>query len=114
MQLFNSYTETSLGFYPEKCVGCERCTEVCPHGVFSMHGEIASLQRPEKCMECGACARNCPEGAISVEAGVGCAWAMIRAALTGSTEVTCGDQGCCGTSNDESCNCEGPAPEKKV
>ncbi|HTY15654.1 MAG TPA: mercury methylation ferredoxin HgcB [Methanoregulaceae archaeon] len=110
MSLFNSYSENSLRFYPEKCVGCERCTEVCPHRVFSMHGNLASLQRPEKCMECGACARNCPEGAISVQAGVGCAWAMIRAALTGRKEITCGDDGCCGQPSEEPCSCAG-APD---
>ena len=113
MPLFNSYTVNTLKFYPEKCVGCERCTEVCPHGVFSMHGDLASLQRPEKCMECGACARNCPEGAITVQAGVGCAWAMIRAALTGSKEITCGDKECCGPVAEEPCTCGETAAEKK-
>ena len=32
-------------------------------------------------MECGACALNCPVQAIEVQSGVGCAWAMISAAL---------------------------------
>jgi hypothetical protein len=41
-------------------------------------------------MECGACQVNCPTDAISVDSGVGCAAAMIRAALTGKKEVTCG------------------------
>jgi ferredoxin len=36
---------------------------------------------PDACMECGACATNCPTGAISVQAGVGCAAAVIGTAL---------------------------------
>jgi hypothetical protein len=45
-------------------------------------------------MECGACQLNCPTHAIAVESGVGCAAAMIRAALTGQKEATCGDAQC--------------------
>jgi hypothetical protein len=41
-------------------------------------------------MECGACQVNCAAGAIAVESGVGCAGAMIQAALTGKKEATCG------------------------
>ena len=53
-------------------------------------------------MECGACAKNCPVQAISVQSGVGCASAMIRAALKGkdmdSAECSCGgpESSCCG------------------
>jgi len=50
-------------------------------------------------MECGACQLNCPTGAISVESGVGCAAAMIYAALTGKKEATCGKtDSSCGSS----------------
>ena len=72
------------------CIGCEICVIVCPHGVFSMNGRVARLSRPEACMECGACQLNCPAEAIAVESGVGCAAAMIRAALTGKQDTTCG------------------------
>ncbi|MEI6292174.1 MAG: mercury methylation ferredoxin HgcB [Methanomicrobiales archaeon] len=111
MQLFNSYAENTLRFYPDKCIGCERCSEVCPHRVFSVHGDRASLQRPERCMECGACQKNCPPGAITVESGVGCASAMIYSALTGRKEVTCGDDGCCGGQEEraDSCSCNDPS-----
>lgn len=58
-------------------------------------------------MECGACALNCPVQAIDVQSGVGCAWAMISAAIRGkdmdSAECTCagGSDSCCGGSPDE-------------
>jgi hypothetical protein len=45
-------------------------------------------------MECGACQLNCPSGAIAVDSGVGCAAAMIKAALRGKDEVVCGEE-CC-------------------
>lgn len=49
------------------------------------------LKKPEACMECGACQLNCPTEAINVDSGVGCASAMITAALGGQKleEATC-------------------------
>ena len=66
------------------------CASVCPHGVFTMNRRVARLARPDACMECGACQLNCPTSAIAVESGVGCAAAMIVAALTGKKECAAG------------------------
>lgn len=87
---------TTLSFSAEKCVGCEKCTQVCPHGVFKMDGKKAVIAEKDVCMECGACTLNCPVGAIEVNAGVGCATAIIMSWFTGK-EPTCGcsDDGCC-------------------
>lgn len=85
----------TLRYRPGKCVNCGRCSEVCPHDVFMPGEKKARMASPDGCMECGACQLNCPTGAISVDSGVGCASAMIKAALTGSKEVTCGPD-CCG------------------
>ena len=71
------------------------CSKVCPHRVFIPGKDAAILANKEACMECGACFLNCPTVAIEVESGVGCAAAMIQAALTGGPE-TCGGDGCCG------------------
>lgn len=60
------------------CNGCGRCTEVCPHQVFSISARLASVTDLNACMECGACARNCPAGAIGVDVGVGCASGLIN------------------------------------
>ena len=65
----------------EKCVGCGMCTVVCPHAVFGMDNGHAVIQARDACMECGACKRNCPAAAVTVQAGVGCAAAVINSAL---------------------------------
>jgi len=89
----------SLSFDEEKCTGCGRCTEVCPHGVFDAAGGKAEILKRDLCMECGACALNCPAKAIEVKAGVGCAAAVIWGWFTGK-EPACGVSetggACCG------------------
>ena len=87
---------TTLSFTPEKCTGCKTCTQVCPHGVFTMDEGKAKIIEKDSCMECGACALNCPAKAIDVNAGVGCAAAIIMSWFTGK-EPTCGcsDSDCC-------------------
>lgn len=80
---------TSLEFFPDKCTGCGRCVEVCPHAVFVMNGKKAAVSDKDRCMECGACARNCAYVAITVNAGVGCASAIINGMITGG-EPSCG------------------------
>ena len=89
---------TTLAYNAEKCIGCERCTEVCPHGVFEIIENKAHITEKDLCMECGACVLNCPTKAIEVNAGVGCAAAIIYSWVTGK-EPTCGcsddSSGCC-------------------
>jgi ferredoxin len=65
----------------EKCVGCGMCLAVCPHAVLKMDDGRVGIRDRDACMECGACARNCPVQAVRVQAGVGCAAAVINAAL---------------------------------
>ena len=98
----------TLALDQEKCVGCGMCLMVCPQEVLSMdNGSVGILNR-DRCMECGACARNCPTEAITVKVGVGCAAALINAALgrNGSScccvvetqndgTVASGNPGCC-------------------
>jgi ferredoxin len=110
--MFNSYTTTTLQYDPALCINCDLCSEVCPHGVFARGVKFAKLVNPSACMECGACMLNCPTAAINVKSGVGCATAMMIAALRGKRldDATCGvdidDHGsktvpdCCGGNSD--------------
>jgi NAD-dependent dihydropyrimidine dehydrogenase PreA subunit len=87
--MYNAYSVNTLAYDAELCNGCAMCVTVCPHAVFEMYGRKAILTKPLACMECSACQLNCITGAIKVESGVGCANAMIRAALLGKPEAEC-------------------------
>lgn len=63
--------------------------------------KVAAIRDRDACMECGACAKNCPSGAVKVQAGVGCAYAVIRGILTNSPP-SCD---CSGTSEDDGSCC---------
>jgi ferredoxin len=63
-----------------------------------MNGKKAYMVDKNLCMECGACEQNCAFGAIAVNAGVGCASAIINGMLRG-TEPECG----CSTSSSADC-----------
>lgn len=101
----------TLALDEEKCIGCGTCLMVCPHTVLEKSdGKVRIIDR-DACMECGACTTNCPAEAISVDAGVGCAAAVINAALgrkgsscccvvdakakSCSPTINAGPKGCC-------------------
>jgi len=89
---------TTLTLNTDKCIGCGKCTEVCPHGVFEIADKKALIADKDACMECGACALNCPTNALEVNAGVGCAAAIITGWFTGkepSCDCSSGDSKCC-------------------
>jgi len=71
----------TLQLNKEKCTGCGMCMVVCPHAVFAMNNGRIQIENKDACMECGACAKNCPTEALAVQVGVGCAAAVINAAL---------------------------------
>ncbi len=83
----------------EKCTGCGKCIEVCPHGVFALDNGKSDIVEKDSCIECGACVKNCPFNALQVKPGVGCASAIIKGWLTG-TEPNCD---CSGASSGSCC-----------
>jgi NAD-dependent dihydropyrimidine dehydrogenase PreA subunit len=82
----------------DKCTGCGRCIEVCPHNVFQQQDKKVVMANRDSCIECGACVKNCPFKAVEVNPGVGCAAAILKGCLTGS-EPSCdcsgNSGGCC-------------------
>jgi formate hydrogenlyase subunit 6/NADH:ubiquinone oxidoreductase subunit I len=65
----------------DKCIGCSKCSLVCPAQVITMidgprevefKGKtLARKKRPQvklyKCIRCALCERHCPTGAISLK-----------------------------------------------
>ena len=93
---------TTLELREHRCTGCGMCVGVCPHAVLVMDNGRARIDERDACMECGACAKNCPADAIYVQAGVGCAQAVINSALGRKNASCCtledyqeGESGCC-------------------
>ncbi len=79
----------TLALDEEKCTGCGVCLIVCPHAVLNMNAKHVRIRNRDACMECGACAQNCPTGSVTVEAGVGCATAVINSALGRKASSSC-------------------------
>jgi NAD-dependent dihydropyrimidine dehydrogenase PreA subunit len=79
----------TLNVDTDLCTGCGMCLEVCPHGVLQIDEKRVRIRNRDACMECGACSCNCPVGAVSVEAGVGCAAAVINGMLN-RQDASCG------------------------
>jgi len=85
----------------EKCTGCGMCLLVCPHATLTMTDGTAEIANRDACMECGACARNCPAGALRVQAGVGCAVAVLNSKLKRRSSAAC----CAVDSAGTGCSC---------
>ena len=89
----------TLRLDPEKCVGCGACLLVCPRAVLSPNHRSVEIVNRDACIECGACSRNCPFDAVTVQAGVGCATAVINSMLGRKGSACC----CSVESTEESC-----------
>lgn len=90
---------SSLKIDESRCDGCGICMTVCPHASLAVENRKAYVRDLDACMECGACARNCAAGAITVQAGVGCAYAILKGMIRG-TAPDCG----CGSGSSSTCS----------
>ena len=60
-----------LAYYPENCVRCRNCVEICPQGCWGFDSEKhAVLASKEKCTACRACIVQCEGQAIKAESKV--------------------------------------------
>ncbi len=92
---------STLKLDEEKCTGCGACLEVCPHEVLVMNSKRVHIRNRDACMECGACSRNCPFEAVSVQAGVGCAAAVLNSFLDRKGGECCSIDCACGTQSEK-------------
>lgn len=49
----------------QKCVGCNKCAEVCPGNLIKISDNKAFIKYEEQCWGCAACLKECSVGAIS-------------------------------------------------
>jgi formate hydrogenlyase subunit 6/NADH:ubiquinone oxidoreductase subunit I len=71
----------SVAISDDKCIGCSKCSLVCPAQVITMIDgprdvefkgkNLARKKRPQidlfKCIRCGLCERHCPTGSMHLE-----------------------------------------------
>lgn len=50
----------------DSCIGCGKCTKICPIEVISLKNKKASIDE-SICLGCGVCVRNCPTKAIKLK-----------------------------------------------
>lgn len=57
-------TDVEIAYYPERCIECGECFQVCPAGVI----DFASPERiqRERCQRCGKCAEVCYPRALQI------------------------------------------------
>ena len=54
--------ECELLYYPDKCIGCGRCIEVCPQSAICSENDMILFDR-QKCIGCLKCTQTCNSGA---------------------------------------------------
>ncbi len=57
-----------LRLYPDRCIGCGACVEVCPTGAQGLSPEGELQFDRERCQACGACVEVCFAGARELSA----------------------------------------------
>lgn len=61
---FNKISFLQVKVDKDKCVPCNKCSEVCPMGI-----DVPNMNRDPECILCGKCIDVCPQNAISFKKG---------------------------------------------
>ena len=59
----------SIRIDQKKCVGCRKCSEVCPVTLIVKEEKKAVIRYPKDCWGCASCIKECPFEAISYYLG---------------------------------------------
>jgi adenylylsulfate reductase subunit B len=51
------------------CIGCGKCTEICPGTLIALQDKKAVMEYPRDCWGCVSCVKECPVGAIEFYLG---------------------------------------------
>lgn len=68
--LFSSYDKAKIKIEENICIGCEKCVEVCPKGVYEVVNKKSKVVALKECISCKSCFPQCPVGAIEHSASV--------------------------------------------
>ena len=58
------YQKAQIEIQRELCIGCFRCIEVCPKGVYEFENKKSVVADLKACVLCKSCFSQCPSGAI--------------------------------------------------
>lgn len=59
----------SIRIDPDRCVGCMKCTKVCPGSLIAERENKAFIKYPKDCWGCVSCVKECRFGAIDFYLG---------------------------------------------
>lgn len=62
--MFNAFSLYGYELDKSKCVGCGRCSRICPMGL-----DISNMPDSAECIRCGKCVGACTEGALKKRFG---------------------------------------------
>ena len=71
----------SIRIEQDHCIGCGRCTDVCPGNLLFLKNKKAAIRDQRDCWGCTACVKECPKDAIffTLEAELGGAGGRLYA-----------------------------------
>lgn len=59
------YKKAQIEIHRDLCIGCFRCIEVCPRGVYEFENKKSGVANLNACILCKSCFSQCPTGAIN-------------------------------------------------